>query len=126
MPTLENTSKDFYQYEFRGPEFIYSTPFYNPRKDSVSKSIISYFNEKMYARPSDMVMRGYETTWRFIKLLNRYKKDIASNLTSSDYKVFREIDIHPVINPQTMTLDYFENKKLYFLKWQDGVIKGVY
>ena len=22
-----------------------------------------------------------------------------------------------------MTLDYFENKKLYFLKWQDGLLK---
>lgn len=126
MPTLENTSKDFYQQEFRGPEFIYSTPFYNPRKDSVSQRIINYFNEKMYARPSDMVLRGYETAWRFSKLLIRYKKDIASNLTSYEFNVFREIDIRPVINKQTLTLDYFENKKLYFLKWQDGVIKEVY
>ncbi len=126
MPTLENTSKDFYQQEFHGPEFIYATPFYNPRKDSVSISIINFFNEKMYARPSDMVMRGYETTWRFAKLLARYKKDIVSNLTSSEFNLFREFDIRPVFNKHTMTLDYFENKKLYFLKWKDGVIKGVY
>ena len=126
MPTLENISRDFMQPEYRGPEFIYSTPFYNPRKDSVSKSIINFFNEKMYARPSDMVMRGYETTWRFIKLLLHYKSDILSNLGSKEFKVFREFDIQPVFNTQTMTLDYFENKKLYFLKWQDGVIKEVY
>jgi len=24
-----------------------------------------------------------------------------------------------------MTMEYFENKKLYFVKWQDGVVKGV-
>ena len=126
MPTLENTSKDFYQQEFKGPEYIYATPFYNPRTDLVSNSIINFFNEKMYARPSDMVLRGYETTWRFVKLLMRYKKDIVSNLTSSEFNVFRDFDIRPVFNTQSMTLDYFENKKLYFLKWQDGVIKAVY
>ena len=126
MPTLENTSRDFYQPEFKGPEFIYSTPFYNARKDTVSKQIINFFSTKMFARPSDMVMRGYEVTWQFSKLLMRYRKEIASNLTSSEFTLFREVDIRPVFNPQTMTLDYFENKKLYFIKWQDGVIKGVY
>ena len=39
---------------------------------------------------------------------------------------FTDFDIQPVIGKQNMTLDYFENKKLYFLKWQDGVLKGIY
>jgi hypothetical protein len=79
----------------------------------------------MFARPSDMVMRGYETIWRFVKLMMLYKSDFASNLSRKEFNVFREIDIQPVLNKQTMTLDYFENKKLYFLKWQDGIIKSV-
>jgi hypothetical protein len=37
-----------------------------------------------------------------------------------------EFDIQPVINRTTMTLDYFENKKLYFVKKVDGVVKTVY
>ena len=37
-----------------------------------------------------------------------------------------EFDIQPVINRATMTLDYFENKKLYFVKKLDGVVKAVY
>jgi hypothetical protein len=80
----------------------------------------------MYARPSDMVMRGYEATWRFSKLLIRYQKDIAANLSRKEFNVFREFDIQPIINKQTATLDYFENKKLYFIMWQDGAIKTVY
>jgi hypothetical protein len=79
----------------------------------------------MYARPSDMVMRGYEATWRFSKLLLQYGKDIASNLGRKEFNIFRELDIQPVINKQTTALDYFENKKLFFVKWQDGIIKGV-
>ena len=79
----------------------------------------------MYARPSDMVMRGYEATWHFSKMLLEYGKELPANLGHNAFNLFRELDIQPVINKQTSTLDYFENKKLFFVKWQDGIIKGV-
>lgn len=125
MPTFDNLTKDFTAPQYKGLEIVYSTPFFNSRIDKVSQGINDYFNTAMYARPSDMVMRGYEATWRFSKLLLKYGKDIASNLTRKEFNVFRELDIQPVINKQTTTLDYFENKKLFFVKWQDGIIKGV-
>ena len=81
----------------------------------------------MYAHPSDMVMRGYEAAWRFGKMLAKYGTDLASNLTRREYNVFRDFDIQPVmVNEQNLTLDYFENKKLYFIKLQNGVVKAVY
>lgn len=123
MPTWETISKDFARPEFRGIEIIYSTPFYNSKTDKVSTSISNYFNNEMYARPSDMVFRGYEVTWKFSKLLLQYGRDLASNLTSKQNKVFTDYDIQPVINRTTTTLEYFENKKLYFLKWYDGIIQ---
>lgn len=126
MPTFETVSRDFTKPEFKGPEYVYSTPFYNPRTDKVSNSIMNHFSVKMFARPSDMVMRGYEAAWRFSKLLLLFGDDISNNLTKKDFNVFREFDIQPVINTENSTLDYFENKKLYFIKWQDGVIRGVY
>ena len=125
MPTFDNLTKDFTLPQYKGLEIVYSTPFYNSRMDKVSQGITDYFNTKMYARPSDMVMRGYEATWRFSKLLLQYGQDITSNLSRKEFNVFRELDIQPVINKQTTTLDYFENKKLFFVKWQDGIIKGV-
>jgi len=125
MPTFDNLTRDFTLPQYKGLEIVYSTPFYNSRIDKVSQRIIDYFNTKMYARPSDMVMRGYEATWRFSKLLLQYGNDIASNLSRKEFNLFRELDIQPVINKQTTTLDYFENKKLFFVKWQDGIIKGV-
>jgi hypothetical protein len=123
MPTWEIMSKDFSRPEFKGVEIIYSTPFYNARTNPVSVNITSFFNNEMYSRPSDMVFRGYEATWKFAKLLLQYGKDISSNLTSKQYQVFTAYDIQPVINRSTTSLEYFENKKLYFLKWQDGLVK---
>jgi len=125
MPTFDNLTRDFTYPQYKGLEIVYSTPFYNPRTDKVSQSIVDTFNTRMYARPSDMVMRGYEATWRFSKLLIKYGSDISSNISRNEFNVFREFDIQPVINKQTNTPDYFENKKLFFVKWQDGIIKGV-
>ena len=125
MPTLDNIERDFIRSEYKGPEIIYGHPFYNAKTDKISVDITNHFSTKMYARPSDMVFRGYEVMWKYSKLLSQYKIDLASNLTDKKNKVFTDFDIQPVLNKQTMTMDYFENKKLYFIKWQDGVIRGV-
>ncbi len=124
MPTWEGI-KDFTKPEFKGIEIVYSTPFYNAKTDKVSMGLTNYFNTAMFARPSDMVFRGYEVTWKFGKLLLQYGKDLSSNLSNRQSKVFTDFDIQPVINKQSKTLDFFENKKLYFVKWQDGIIKMV-
>ena len=126
MPTMDNLDKDFIKPEFKGPEIFYGHPFYNSKMDKVSTEITNYFNTKMYARPSDMVFRGYEVMWKYSKLLSQFKTDLSSNLSNKSNKVFTDFDIQPVLNKQTMTMEYFENKKLYFIKWQDGVIRAVY
>jgi hypothetical protein len=125
MPTLDNLDKEFSKNEFKGPEIIYGNPFYNAKTDKISTDINNHFTTKMYARPSDMIFRGYEVMWKYSKLLAEFKTDLSSNLNNKSNKVFTDFDIQPVLNKQTMTMEYFENKKLYFIKWQDGVIKGV-
>lgn len=125
MPTWDNI-RDFSKAPYKGIEIIYSMPFYNDKSDNISTGITEYFKNIMFARPSDMVFRGYEVTWKYAKLLLQYKHDFASNITSKLNTVFTDFDIQPVLDRQTMMLDYFENKKLYFLKWQDGILKAVY
>ena len=125
MPTIDNLEKEFSKNEFKGPEIIYGHPFYNAKTDKISTEINNHFNTKMYAGPSDMVFRGYEVMWKYSKLLAEYKTDLSSNLNNKSNKVFTDFDIQPVLNKQTMTMEYFENKKLYFIKWQDGVVKAV-
>jgi hypothetical protein len=124
MPTWDGI-RDFNKPEYKGIEIIYSTPFYHAKVDKVSQSITGYFNKTMFARPSDMVFRGYEVTWKYARLLMQFGSDLASNIGNKQYRVFTEFDVQPVINRQNNALDYFENKKLYFLKYQDGVLKGV-
>jgi hypothetical protein len=125
MPTWDNI-KDFNKPEYKGIDIIYSTPFNNERGHKLSQEIISSFNKQMYARPTDMVFRGYEVTLKFLILLATHGNLLANSFSNKLGKVFTDFDVQPVINKQSKAIDYYENKKLYFLKWQDGSLKAVY
>jgi hypothetical protein len=116
---------NFVKPEYKGLEIVYGTPFYNSRTDLTSLSISNHFALKIYARPSDMVFRGYEVFMRFTRLLMQHRSEIASQLASRQYKVFNDFDIQPVINRSNLTMEYFENKRLNFVKWKDGILLGV-
>ncbi|HWJ25467.1 MAG TPA: hypothetical protein VNS32_02935, partial [Flavisolibacter sp.] len=80
-----------------------------------------YIN-KMTNKPSDMFYRGYEAMLRFGLLLLETQKDIASNLTRKGNTILTQFDIEPVFKDKSsMTLDYFENKHLYFIRALGGV-----
>lgn len=120
MPTWEdlNLSKSAY----KNIEIAYSTPFYYNRSSSFLNNLTEDFTSKTGGRPTDMYYRGYETMLRFALLLLDTKKDVASNLTRKGNYIFTQFDIQPVfLDRNNMTLDYFENKKLYFIRYVNGV-----
>jgi len=123
MPTWDQI--DFEKPAFKGIEIYYSTPFYINPADKLVVALQDHFKTNFYSRPTDMVFRGYETLYHFGHLLALHGKNISSSLGDKKYKLFTEFDIQPMLN-KGMTLDYFENRKLYFVKKIDGVVKAVY
>jgi len=124
MPTWDNIS-DFSQPLYNGLEIMYSTPFYINPNDSLVTHIQQYFKANFYMRPSDMVFRGFETTYHFAKLLHQHGSNLSSSIGEKKYEVFDAFDIEPVfLNKQNIVIDYFENKKLYFIKKVDGNISA--
>ena len=124
MPTWD--AFNFTRPEYRNSEIIYTTPFNYNRSGSLSGRLNSLFEESVNSRPTDMFFRGYETMLRFGLLLLDTKKDVASNLTRKGNFIFTQFDIQPVfINKATMALDYFENKKLYFIRYSNGIKSSV-
>ena len=119
MPTWENIS--FTSSDLRSLDIIYTTPFYYARQTPLESRIAAGFERSIGSRPSDNFLRGYETTMRFALLLLDAKKDLASNLTQKGNVIFTRFDIQPVFkDKQNMTLDYFENKNLYFIRVNGG------
>ena len=118
---------EFSKPEYKNLEIVYGTPFYVPNTNVVANNIQEYFKNKFYSRPSDMVYRGYETMYRFGKLLLLYGSNLSSSLGEKKFIVFNDFDIQPVFtNKDNPTLDFFENKKLYFIKKVNGVVAGIY
>lgn len=125
MPTWDVIPFD--KKEYMGLEICYSTPFYMDKTNKVSVGITNHFKTALYQRPSDLVFRGYECFYHFGKLLAEQGVNLASGIGEKKYKVFDELDIQPVfLGKPTQEIDYFENKKLYFVKKVNGEIKGIY
>ncbi|MBZ4188492.1 ABC transporter substrate-binding protein [Niabella beijingensis] len=120
MPTWDNLNFS----KYKGLNLVYSNPFYNSRTDMTSRNIVNYYNTKMYARPSDLVFRAYDLTYRFGRLISQYGKDnMAAALASKEHRVFYDYDIQAV--SKTNKIDYYENKKLYFLEYSNGSLRAV-
>ena len=125
MPTWDGI-RDFEKRDYNGLEIFYSTPFYNAKTDKASAYIINYFKNNLYSRPTDVVFRGYECMMRFSKLLVDNGNGQTAAIGEKKYKVFTDFDIQPVLNNHSFSIDYYENRKLYFIKLLDGSFKGAY
>ena len=120
MRALDDTS-------CKNVDIVFSTPFlYYSQNQALSSEVNKRYKEKYFSRPSDMVFKGYEITYHFTKLLQKYKDSLASNLAGKDFTLFNQFKIDPVklrtTNPKP---DFLENKKLYFIKKQGGTVKSI-
>jgi ABC-type branched-subunit amino acid transport system substrate-binding protein len=120
MPTWDNLNLS--KPEIKNIEVVYSTPFNFSSQSALNTKLTNEFVNNVNSRPTDMFYRGYETMLRFALLLLDTKKDVASNLTRKGNYIFTQYEIQPVfINKENPTLDYFENKKLYYVRVVNGV-----
>lgn len=126
MPTWD-ALKDLDKPECKNVDVVFSTPFlYYSQNQTLSSFVNRKYKEKYYSRPSDMVFKGYETTYHFTKLLQKYKDSVVNYLTSGDFTLFNQFKLQPVkLRPTSAGPDFFENKKLYFIKKQGGSVKSI-
>ena len=133
MPTWDAIS-DLNTPAYADLELYYTTPFYINPSDSLVISIQQNYKTRFYSRPSDMVYRGYETTLHFGQLLAAHQGRLDGSIGERKFRVFNDFDIQPVFTgketgapaPQSITLQYLENKKLYFIKKVNGIVVAVY
>ncbi len=133
MPTWDAVT-DFNASAFADLEIYYTTPFYVNPADSLVIAIQQYFKTRFYSRPSDMVYRGYETVLHFGQILEVNRGHIDGSIGMRKFKIFNDFDIQPVFTNKenrnqasgAITLQYLENKKLYYVKKVNGNVVAVY
>ncbi len=126
MPTWDGV-KSMDKRECKNVTVVYSTPFlYSTQNPGLNTHLNEVYKEKYFCRPSDMVFKGYETIYHFTKLLVKHRANLINNLYDKDFALFHQFNLEPVrIKPTNFKPDYIENKKLYFIKKQQGIIKSV-
>ncbi len=128
MPTWDDLPLD--KPEYQGLDIFYSTPFISfSGNAAVYKSLTKKFNKIANSKPSDMVFKGFEITYRYIKTLYEHPVDFWQYLNNPKYKIFADYKFEPVTPKETNAdslINYWENSKIYFIKKTDGAIKGVY
>ncbi|MFN9665315.1 MAG: hypothetical protein ACK57C_01825 [Bacteroidota bacterium] len=116
MPTWE-TGRDYSQFG----EIIYTSHFQTQRNEKAQRNISTAYQKKLAGRASDMVYKGFEAMYRFGKILARNKSQFMSLLSDKSFNLLNDFDIRAVNVPT----DYYENKKIYFIRKQQGLIKSI-
>jgi hypothetical protein len=118
--------KDLDKPDCKGIEIIYSTPYNFSRTDKTGAYFTQKYSNKFGSRPTDMAFKGFESMYHFTRLLLEHESSMLDFLSEKNYKLFCDFDIRPVKNKVTYNIDYRENRKLYFIKKADGIVKSVY
>lgn len=115
MPTWESI-KDIQKADFKNIPIIYSNSFFN-NKDEWSTEFEDQYRKQTFSRPSDIAYKGYELTWFFAQLLNKYGRDLIKHLDEKTFRLHTEFDFKPIKwNKSAIQPDYYENKKVYMVR----------
>jgi len=109
----------------KGTEIIYSTPYKYNRTDKLAQYINTSYRNKVSGRPSDMVFKGFEAMYHFGKLLIKHQNNIVTQLSDNSFTLFNEFDFVPVKSKSENIPAYLENKRIYYIKKIDGLIKSI-
>lgn len=75
---------------------------------------------------SDMMLKGYETVFHFMKVWQQYGSDAINHLSDNHFTLFNTFNIQPVRDNKNLgIINYQENQQLYFLNKTGGVLKSV-
>lgn len=116
--------RDLTKPEFKSVDVVYTSPYNYSRTDKLAIYLTTKYRNKFLSRPSDLVFKGYESMFHFTKLSIKHQEKLIQNLSDKSFKLFNDFDIQPIkFKKENKEPDYWENRKLYFIKKADGQIK---
>lgn len=125
MPTWEDIA-EFSKPAYKDLNIYYPVPMVTPTTQKPAVTAAAKFKTKFGSIPGENMYRGYENVYHFCKLLVKYGKDTPANFMDKNYMIFSSYSLQPVMtttNP--MTLDYFENKKIWIINKFNGINRTI-
>ncbi len=125
MPNWDGMS--FSKSDYKGIDIIYTTPFNFVRNGGLAQKVAQAYRDAKHSRASDMVLKGFETVLRFGKVLVYNASPLMTSVTDKKYRVFNDFDLMPVrLSKNSSSPDFYENKKIFFVKKRDGNTEGIF
>ena len=125
MPNWDGV-KAFAQDDCKNVAVVYSTPYNFNRNAKPLADVNEVYQATYGTRPADMVFKGFEAMFHFAHLAAKLQNSLVYSVSDPSFKVSSDFNFQPVyLTPSSYAPDYLENKKLYFVKMLNGVIKGV-
>lgn len=121
MPTWDGFASVLKKNNLTDFPIYYTSPYFNNKTDDYSKWVSDTYKKKYKTLPGDMVFKGFESAYLFIKLMAKYKDGFMNNINDRSYRVICDYNFRPVMVKKENTLpDYFENKHLYIIRLLNG------
>lgn len=107
-------------------QILISTSYHYLRDSGVVNVISEEYKTNYFARPSDMVFKGYESMYHFTKLFLKYPDNFINNISDTSFTLTSNYKFQPIrLTTTSFVPDYLENKKIYFIKVENGVIQSI-
>ncbi|HQW46701.1 MAG: ABC transporter substrate-binding protein [Bacteroidetes bacterium] len=120
MPTAEAIKSLGKVDEFPDMPVFYTTSYIIDKITPSSMYIGREYKKRMGTAPTDIVFKGFESLYFFAKLLNRYGVPFNDHISDNAYTFITPYKIMPV--RENKTLNFFENKFLYLVRYENGVV----
>lgn len=125
MPSWEGIN--FNGAAYKDYEILYTANYYNPKTTTRAKAIAASYKEDYKGNASDYVYKAYDVTTYFLSILKQYPNDIMGHINDGTEKVFT----NPIYFPDYTDANdaypnFYENKRVFFLKKVNGVASRVW
>lgn len=120
MPTAEAIKSLSKMDEFPDMPVYYTTSYIIDKITPASMYIAKEYKKRMGTSPSEIVYKGFESLYFFAKLLNKYGTPFNDYINDNAYTFITPYKIMPI--RENKTLNYFENKFLYMVRFDSGIV----
>jgi ABC-type branched-subunit amino acid transport system substrate-binding protein len=121
MPVWDGM-KEIQSKAYAGIPIYFTTAFNIPSGHQWAQQIEKKIKSIIGVKPSISMMKGFELTFYFANLMTSYGMLKTEKLDTKPFKVLNDFDFRPVKwSPMSEVNDYFENKRIYFIRRLNGV-----
>jgi hypothetical protein len=120
MPTTEAVKALNKTDEFPGMTIYYTTSYIIDRITPASLHITREYKSRMGSAPTDVVYKGFESLYYFAHLLRKHGVPFNEKISDMSAGFITPYKIVPV--KENGKLRFFENKFLYLVHYEDGVM----